>query len=348
MLNSLILLCAANSPIAVADADRVLVVMNKSSEASREIGRYYVQQRKIPHDHVILIDCPDKETMMPADYQAMIETPVRAKAKALKVDFIVLTKGVPLRLQNGAGFSVDSMLATMEKPLSMDEMTTPEKQQPKNTNPYFQKDEPFSAKKFGLYLVTRLDAYTLADAKALVDRSLAAKPEKGPFFFDAMKLPANHGYAEMNDTLIAAGKALSTKGLQAETQTDPSFAGPSDPLAGYASWGSNDSAFDMGKYHALKFKPGALVETFVSTSGRTFNPTVGGQSLIADLIAQGATGIKGYVSEPYTVALARPNILFDRYTKGFNLAESFYMASPLIKWKDVVIGDPLCSPYKKK
>jgi hypothetical protein len=28
-----------------------------------------------------------------------------------------------------------------------------------------------------------------------------------------------------------------------------------------------------------------------------------------------------------------------------NLAEAFYAASPVIRWKDVVIGDPLCRPY---
>ena len=69
--------------------------------------------------------------------------------------------------------------------------------------------------------------------------------------------------------------------------------------------------------------------------------------MIADLIQQGVTGVKGYVSEPYTGALARPDILFDRYTTGYTLAESFYMASPMIKWKDVVVGDPLCCPYRK-
>ncbi len=35
-----------------------------------------------------------------------------------------------------------------------------------------------------------------------------------------------------------------------------------------------------------------------------------------DLIAQGVTGVKGYVSEPYTYALAKPEILFDRYLRG--------------------------------
>ena len=67
----------------------------------------------------------------------------------------------------------------------------------------------------------------------------------------------------------------------------------------------------------------------------------------ADLIVQGATGVKGYVSEPYTFALCRVDILFDRYTSGRNLAESFWAATPLLKWKDIVIGDPLCAPYAK-
>ncbi len=63
------------------------------------------------------------------------------------------------------------------------------------------------------------------------------------------------------------------------------------------------------------------------------------------MVSGGATGVKGYVSEPFTFALCRPDVLFDRYTRGFNLAESFYCASPVIKWKDIVLGDPLCAPY---
>jgi hypothetical protein len=55
--------------------------------------------------------------------------------------------------------------------------------------------------------------------------------------------------------------------------------------------------------------------------------------------------VKGYVSEPLTLGLCRADILFGRYTAGYTLAESFAAASPLVKWKDVVVGDPLCAPY---
>jgi len=115
---------------------------------------------------------------------------------------------------------------------------------------------------------------------------------------------------------------------------------------GYYSWGSNDLKFDKRAYNSLGFAPGGIAETAVSTSARTFaDPKAPWQSLIADLVAQGVTGCKGYVSEPGIMATAHADILFDRYTAGFNLAESFYMASWHTHWKDMVIGDPICAPY---
>jgi hypothetical protein len=80
----------------------------------------------------------------------------------------------------------------------------------------------------------------------------------------------------------------------------------------------------------------------VSTSARTFLPTTGGQSLIADLIAHGITGVKGYTDEPLLQAVASPSVAMERYTSGFTLAESLYAASRFVGWEDVAIGDPLC------
>ncbi len=93
---------------------------------------------------------------------------------------------------------------------------------------------------------------------------------------------------------------------------------------------------------------GALVETYVSTSGRTFNyPAFYGQSLAADLILDGVSGTKGYVWEPYLDACAHPDILFDAYTDGFYSAESYYMASQFLSWMDVVVCDPKLAVYKQ-
>ncbi|MBI2632277.1 right-handed parallel beta-helix repeat-containing protein [Candidatus Pacearchaeota archaeon] len=89
------------------------------------------------------------------------------------------------------------------------------------------------------------------------------------------------------------------------------------------------------------WKKGAIGITAVSTSARSFsNTTSYGQSLVADLIYDGISGIEGFVFEPGLGAVADSTILFDRYTKGYNLGDSFYMASTNIYNRDVIVGDP--------
>ncbi|MCH8978757.1 MAG: TIGR03790 family protein [Armatimonadetes bacterium] len=335
------------------EARRVLVVINQPSQDSLLVGTYYRAKRNIPRENVVFIDVSRTEEISNSEYRSAIERPVRAAIAKLKhrIDFIVLTKGVPIRVRQGK-YSVDALLGAMDltfKPIEkLDEAEIR-----RAVSPYFQKDEPFNSEKFGFYLVTRLDGYTVADAKALVDNSLAAKPDKGPFFFDEAANRNSKAYIEMQSTLGKAHATLQKKGFDSVLDQTKAFIAPSAGLMGYASWGSNDSAYDRTIYRKIKFRPGAICETFVSTSGRTFNQlspvdSSKGQSLITDLIAAGVTGIKGYVSEPFTFALAKPEILFDRYTSGRNLAESFYAASMVLKWKDVVIGDPLCRPYAKQ
>lgn len=331
------------------DARRVLVVMNRASESSRQVAEFYMVKRKIPKDNLIEVNMSTSDNVSDSEYKLALEDPIKRKISGLKqqIDFIVLTKGVPIRLRDNNGYSVDGHIATMNMPIQAIEK--PEVEQiKKSLNPYFNQSERFDSKKYGFYLVTRLDGYTVEDAMRLVTNSLKAEAQKGPFLFDCDPGRKGGGYKEMQDGMIAGAKGLRDRGFDVVLDETDKFAGSDKPLAGYCTWGSNDGHFDVGVYKSLRFVPGAICETFVSTSGRTFNPTSGGQSLIADLIANGITGVKGYVSEPFTFALARPEILFNRYTSGYNLAESFYMASLVLKWKDVVIGDPLCSPYAPK
>jgi uncharacterized protein (TIGR03790 family) len=345
--------CSGESTRAIAgpttrDSKRVLVVYNASSDAGKVLADYYATRRGIPESNIIRLECTAGEEISDRNFKDSIEAPIKANLRRNpnSIDFIVLIKGIPFRLANEQHYSVDAWIAAADLPIQPITQLTNEALA-KSLNPYFNSTEPFSSSKFGFYLVTRIDGYTTEDCRSLIDHSIIARPEKGPFFFDEAENRKVAAYVAMQKTLGKAVDVLGRKGFEASLETTKDFVAPSERLAGYASWGSNDEAFDLRTYKRLRFKPGALCETFVSTSGRTFKPTEGGQSLIADLIANGATGVKGYVSEPYTFALAKPDILFDRYTSGRNLAESFYAASMFLKWKDVVIGDPLCSPYAK-
>lgn len=329
------------------EADRVLVVVNESSEDSRAIGEAYLNAREIPVRNLVSILTPDADDLPRAQYEADILGPVRQAVQdsESRIDYIVLTKGVPFRIREG-GYSVDGHLAAMNLDLPLIRRPEPE-QVERSRNPFFNSTEPFNSDRFNMYLVTRLDGRTRADALRLIENSLAAERQDGLFFFDQATNRNSGGYLQYNNLLSVAAEILVAKGFRAELEETRAFVAPDELLMGYASWGSNDSSFRRSTFQGLRFHPGAIAETFVSTSARTFRQVDGGQSVISDLIAAGVTGVKGYVSEPYLFAIAQPPLLFDRYTGGFNLAESFYAASPVLQWKDVVVGDPLCRPFAR-
>lgn len=323
----------------------VMVIINLDSPDSVKIGAYYAKKRGVPRSNLLLLHTTTDDTIDRDPYTRDIEKPGDAflKAEANSIDYMVFTKGIPLMIRDHG--SVDGELATHGIVAKMTGHDSAIGKLWFIDNPYFDKHEHFSRAKYGFSLACRLDGYTAEDAMALVDRSLAASANKGPFLLDGTESRSKPGYGQLNAELGVAAKMLQAKGMDVTYDPGPNFIALDAPLAGYCSWGSNDAEFSAGTYHKLRFKPGALAETFVSTSARTFGHADSGQSLIADLVAQGVTGVKGYVSEPFTFAMAHPTILFDRYTSGYNLAESFYMASICVHWKEIVIGDPLCAPY---
>lgn len=336
----------ASDPIGVDPlVSHVLVVVNNASPESRAVADYYVAKRHIPKANVLHINTSTDEEVDEETYRSQILNPIRASIQGRMIDFIVLTGWTPIRLSGKMGYSVDAFLAGMDLTISPLDTLDDGMDLGDWKNPYFGSNEPFSHLKTHTYVVTRLIAYDVDQAKRLVDDSLAAQPSKGPFLLVEAANRTSGGYGQLQKTMDRASALLDAGGFQTQLDRSGTFLEPSAPVAGYCSWGSNDGKFNLDAYHRVRFLPGALAQTFVSTSARTFHRTKGGQSLIADLIEQGVTGAAGYVSEPYVFALGRPDILFDRYTHGYNLAESFAAASPIVKWKELIIGDPLCRPY---
>jgi hypothetical protein len=91
---------------------------------------------------------------------------------------------------------------------------------------------------------------------------------------------------------------------------------------------------------------GSIAETAVSTGARSFEfGTSYGQSLIADLLEDGVSGVKGYVYEPYLTAVAYPSVMTTAYASGYTWAESIYMANPLMSWMGVAVGDPKMAAF---
>jgi len=66
------------------------------------------------------------------------------------------------------------------------------------------------------------------------------------------------------------------------------------------------------------------------------------QNLIADFIQDGGTVAIGNVYEPSAQNIMDESIFFARYLEGHYFVDAAYMSLPLLRFQNVVIGDPLC------
>ena len=362
-------------PVAAAaqSAENVAVIINEQSEDSRRIGEHYIRARAIPPSNVIRLRTSTDEVV---ERPVFVNTIVRPIAAALmrerlqdRVLYLVLTKGIPLRINGSGGMegttaSVDSELTLLYRQMAG--------QSPpivgRTANPYYLGSraitdaKPFTHREHDIYLVTRLDAFTVEEAVALIDKALAPRTE-GRIVLDTQAKVVNR---TGDDWLEAAAARLTSQGHGERVVLDASVEGVRsvNQVLGYYSWGSNDPRNQVRRVD-MAFVPGSLAGTFVSTDARTFHEPPANwkpsgawsdgaalfagspQSLVGDLIREGATGVSGHVAEPYLQSAVRPEVLFPAYLAGFNLVESFYLAMPHLSWQNIVIGDPLCAPFRR-
>lgn len=371
---SLVALTAVTVPPALAQsAENVAVVINTNSQDSQRVGAHYIRVREIPSSNVIRIQTSSDEAVSRGVYAATIERPVAAalarEGLQDRVLYLVLTKGIPLRIAGTGGHegtiaAVDSELTLLYRRMTGQAVLT----RGRVDNPYFlgtrdvREARPFTHREHDIYLVSRLDAFTADEAIALIDRSRKPSTE-GRIVLDQRDALVNRIGDEW---LESAARRLTAEGHGGRLvlEMTPKPARGITPVLGYFSWGSADPQ-NRVRTPDLEFAPGSLAASFVSTDARTFKEPPAGwvptndanratwfegspQSLVGDLIREGVTGVAGQVSEPYLQSSVRPEALFSAYLAGRNLVESFYLAIPHLSWQTLVVADPLCAPFQQR
>lgn len=355
-------------------AENVAIVINENSAASQKIGTYYTQKRALPASNVIRIRTATEDVVDRGIFVGTIQQPIAAAIASRGLQdrllYLVLTKGVPLKIAGTSGpegttASVDSELTLLYRRMTGENVPV----LGRIDNPYFLgtheigEAQRFSHREHDIYLVTRLDGFTVEQALGIVDKSLAPTTT-GRIVLDQREALINRA---AEDWLEQAARRLAAQGQEDRVLLERTLEPARDirPVLGYYSWGSNDPR-NRARSVNMGFVPGSIAATFVSSDARTFREPPSNwvpsddwnnrstwfagspQSLIGDLIREGATGVAGNVSEPYIQSTVRPQILFSAYLSGFNLVESFYLAVPHLSWQTVVIGDPLCAPFPRK
>jgi len=341
-------------------AENVAVVINDASAASRTIGDYYIAKRGIPLSNVIHISIPESDDVDRRTYSSAIEWPVRSQFAQYglqdRILYLVLTKGVPLQIggtggENGTFASVDAELTFTYRRMTGRQVS------PIGAvdNPYFlgakevSEARPFTHREHDVLLVTRLDGYSVEDALALIDR--AAVPERnGRIVFatqTASRIPI------VNDWISSASSRLTRQNYQEQMVVSGAAAPLNEhPLSGY--FGSSPD-MSTERLRTARFLPGSIVARLEPVDSTTFREraktkavgAAGSPVYAGDLIRAGITGTVGFVGDPSGGTVVRPDILFPAYVAGFNLAEAIYLAMPRLSRRTVVIGDPLCAPYRQ-
>jgi uncharacterized protein (TIGR03790 family) len=374
VVGTLISLYLTGPTLQAQSAENVAVVINDNSEESKRVGDHYAVTRGLPPSNVLRIQTSTQETIERPAYDASIERPLAAAIRRSGLQdrllYLVLTKGVPLRIAGTTGLtgtlaSVDSELTLLYRRLTGQQVSV----SGRVDNPFFLGARPigdarrFTHREHDIYLVTRLDAYTVQQALGLVNRAQAPRPE-GQIVLDQRGAATDR---TGDDWLELAARRLAAQGHQARVVLESTAkpARSAGPVLGYASWGSADPA-NQGRSPSMAFGPGSIAANLASFDARTFReppetwrpigaagttpvPFEGSaESLIGDLIRDGVTGASGHVGEPYLLGAVRPEILFPAYVAGFNLAEAFYLATPALSWQTVIVGDPLMAPFSRQ
>ena len=369
-----------------SDGERALVLTNANSPVSVAIGERYAELRGVPPENQLALPLETAdpaltsdahETISREDYRAQIRDPVaaalRAHPNANEIDWIITTKGIPLRidgvrgdgpegwLRNATVASVDSELMLLFS--GEDGLPGPVPNGYYGSDLAFEEFRETQPARTPRYLVARLTGPISPDDPAggiphSVERLLriARDPvEPGTWLIDADR-DREGSYAAADRVLFeAAASSLRAHDVAVHHDRAPQFEGreatddAAPRLRAYASWGSNDRNDPGPPFYGRigsqvfpgRFGARSVAIDFVSTSARSFTaPPTYGQSLVSDLLSLGAGGVGGHVAEPTLATVHRPHLLFERYAQGTPAGEAYWASVPTLGWMHVWVGDP--------
>ncbi len=200
-----------------------------------------------------------------------------------------------------------------------------------------------------VYVVTRLDGFDHEDARALVDRAVAADGSFPEAELLAMRA-ADGARGARDPEAEYTARMLAGAGLNATWLPDHDAALGGHEVAAYFT-----GAADLrGAVDGQTYVPGAIVDNLTSFGAVPANWTCGetcpeneSQTSIARFVRAGATGVHGTVAEPFNPVFPNAGTLL-LYTAGYNLAESFFFNQRWLYWQNLYVGDPLTTPFAER
>lgn len=199
-------------------------------------------------------------------------------------------------------------------------------------------------------LVGRLDAPTPKLARRMVDDAVATERRglEGVFYIDARGLATtgNYGsYAWYERHLVNLYDILKEEtDLEVVIDRKPDLFPPGacPDAALYCGWYSLRNYVD-----AFTWKKGAVGFHVASAEASTLR-AVDSNVWCKRMLENGVAATLGPVAEPYLLSFPLPDRFFPLLLSGEHpLLEVYFRTLPSLSWRQVLIGDPLYTPFKK-
>ncbi len=377
LIFALLVLSLGAGPLGAADnsadlAGATIVVYNRAAPDSLALAYFYARARQVPDDHLIGLECSTEEEISRQEYDNTIAEPLRKaflergwwtlrndpvdrSVRSSRIHFVALIRGMPLKIRPAASYegdhvasnpiggdnqaSVDSELAVLG--LFSRQISGAAK------NSYFQSFRPImELGELPLLLVCRLDAPSDAIVRRMITD--AVETEKNGLWGRAYVDGAAHqggGLGDGDRWLKTAVKDLRRAGVPVVYDMEASLFPSGFPINDctlYYGWyaGSATGPFIDPDF---SFPRGAVAVHIHSFSASTLRSATA--NWVGPLLSKGAAASLGNVYEPYLQLTAHLDIFNDRLLHGFTFAEGAYMATQVLSWSNVAVGDPLYRPY---
>ena len=385
-------------------ANRVLVIANSSLPESVELAQVYMRGRSIPDLNLIALPLSLDETISWPEFARTLWNPLRETLAARRslnliedgrsdrigrridtvlshnIAYLVLMRGVPLRLANAPEFidepqlsHVRRALATMygqTDPASLENAVEAHKKNEASVdselsllalsgeiphagpipNPLFGKPRPSLADQSRVIKVSRLDGPDVASVRRLIQSALDGERSglMGRAYIDQ---DGRHdgGYKLGNDWLASIHRATQRLGFPSDLDpapaTLPETARFDAPAIYFGWWTWNaDGPFQLPGF---RFPPGAIAVHLHSFSAETLRkrPSENESRWCGPLVSLGAAATIGNVFEPYLQFTVFLDAFFAGLTDGMSFADAFFFGLPVLSWQAVALGDPLYRPF---
>lgn len=325
--------------------ENMIVLYRQGSADSLEFANYYADFRSLDPSQLVAVPCTGTEILANyATFQTQVQNAVAAYlATRANVNVILVGYGVPGGFIDGSDvISTTSRLSRINQ--TYNSVTTKGMSNPLFARQVFKRFDTTDAAT--AFVVSRIDAPTLDDAKKIVDNIANVAQQgvvNGKLFFDpyattddAEEIAYKNELLDFEATILPQLGIGSYKTKFWDSTTDvviPRLTGDSFMWA----WKADRAGYTF-------FKEQTTARVFL------YNGDTDGAEAVRDAedkrwpmlaLASGYAGTAGAMSDPLPDGLLRPKPFFDALLRGATLGEAFLFAVPHLDWTLTLFGDPL-------